>query len=127
MHLVAALNVSNDYLVAVDGRTNTRDSSIDAVVIGDFVRPDEFAAVLLDREQVAGPVGEVNGVTVHCRSGRDIAPRCEHPLRGQTFDIGRTDGVLIGLAPSIAQILSGYWPLARFGLRRLALRGQPGH
>src|SRR5882757_8609342 len=102
MYLVAALNVSNDYLVPIHGRTNTRDSPIDTVVIGDLVRPDQFAAVLLDGEEIAGPVGEVNGVTVHRGSSRNIAPRCEHPLRGQAFDIGRTDGVLVGLVPSIA-------------------------
>src|SRR5712671_3412956 len=102
MYLVAAQNVPEDYLVPVHGRTNTRDSPIDTVVIGDLVRPDQFAAVLFDGEEIAGPVGEVDGVTVHCGSGRDIAPRCEHPLRGQTFDIGWADGVLSGLAPSIA-------------------------
>src|SRR5712671_94823 len=117
MYLVAAQNVPEDYLVPVHGRTNTRDSSIYAVVIGDLVRPDQFAAVLFDGEEIAGPVGEVDGVTVHCRSSGNIATGGEHPFRFQAFDIGRTDGVLSGLVPSIAQILSGYWPLARFGLR----------
>src|SRR5256886_8354577 len=68
-------------------------------------------------EEIAGPIGEVNGVSVHCGSSRNIATRCEHPFRFQLFDIGRADGVLSGLAPSIAQILSGYSPLARLGLR----------
>src|SRR6267154_1247198 len=102
MHLLAAQNVSNDYLVPVHSRTNTRDSPIDAVVIGDLVRPDQPAAVLLDCEEIAGPVGEVNGVSVHGRRGRNITTGCEYPFRFQLFDIGRTDGVLIGLAPSIA-------------------------
>ena len=81
------------------------------------MRPDEPAAVLLDCEEIAGPIGEVNGVSVHSGSSRNIATRCEHPFRFQLFDIGRADGVLSGLAPSIAQILSGYSPLARLGLR----------
>src|SRR6266852_6699586 len=117
MHFVAAQNVSNDYLVPVHGRTNTRDSPIDAVVLGNLVRPDEAAAVLLDCEEIAGPIGEVNGVTVHCWSSRNVATRCEHPFGFQLFDIGRTDRVLSGLAPSVVEILSGYSPLARSGLK----------
>jgi len=58
MHLVAAQNVSNDYLVPVHGRTNTGDSPIDAVVLGDLVRPDEAAAVLVDGEETATPIGK---------------------------------------------------------------------
>src|SRR6266404_5837303 len=114
VHLLAAQNVSNDYLVPVHSRTNTRDSPVDAVVIGDFVRPDQPAAVLLDCEEIAGPIGEVNGVTVHCWSSRNVASRREHPFRFQLFDIGRADGVLSWLAPSVVEILSGYSPLARF-------------
>src|SRR5882757_6686241 len=81
MHLVAAQNVSNDYLVPVHDRANTRDSPVDTVVIGDFVRPDQPAAVLLDCEEIAGPIGEVNGITVHGWSSRNVATRCEHPFR----------------------------------------------
>src|SRR5258705_12319602 len=99
--LVAAHNVSKDSLVPVHSRTNTRDSPVDTVVIGDFVRPDQPAAVLLDCEEIAGPNGEVNGVTVHGWSSRNVASRCEHPFGFQLFDIGRADGVLSGLAPSI--------------------------
>src|SRR6266853_2786220 len=101
MHLVAAQNVSNDYLVPVHGRTNTGDSPIDAVVLGDLVRPNEPTAVLLDCEETATPIGEVNGVTIDRGSSRNITTGCEHPFRFQLFDIGRTDGVLSGLAPSI--------------------------
>ncbi len=101
MHLVTAQNVANNYLVSVHGRTNARNGPIDAVVLGDLVRPDEATAVLPDCEEIAAPIGEVNSVTVHCRSSRNITARCEHPFRFQLFDIGRTDGVLGGLAPSI--------------------------
>src|SRR6267378_5266033 len=101
MHLLAAQNVSNDYVVPVHGRTNTRNSPGDAVVIGDFVRPDQPAAVLLDCEETATPIGEVNGVTIDRGSSRNITTGCEHPFRFQLVDIGRTDGVLGGLAPSI--------------------------
>jgi len=54
------------------------------------VRPDEVTAVLLDREEIAGPIGEINCVTIHGRSCRDIASRCEDPLWGETVDVGRT-------------------------------------
>jgi hypothetical protein len=39
------------------------------------VRSDEAAAVLLDCEEIAGPIGEVNGVTVHCWGSRNVATR----------------------------------------------------
>src|SRR4029077_14480925 len=116
VRLLAIQNVSDDYLVPIDGWANPRDSSIDAVVIGDLVRPDKPAAVLLDREEIATPIRKKNCVTVHGRSCRNIPARCEHPFRGQTFHVGRTDGVLSRLAPGVAQILSGYSPLARPGL-----------
>src|SRR5260370_41098930 len=111
MHLVAAQNVSNDYLVPVHSRTNTRDSPVDAVVIGDLVRPDQPAVVLLDCEEIAGPIGEVNGVTVHYWSSRNVATRSEHPFRCQLFDNSRADVELSGLAPSVVDVRACYSPL----------------
>src|SRR5216684_7389137 len=122
VHLLAIQNVSNDYLVPIHGRANTGDSSIDAVVIGDLARPDKPAAVLLDCEKIAAPIWEIDCVTVHGRICRNIPTRCEHPFRGETLDVGRTDGVLSRLAPSVTQILSGYSPLARSGHIGLTLR-----
>src|SRR6266446_8077687 len=101
VNLVAAQNVANDYLVPVDGGANTRNSAFDAVVIGDLVRPDEPTAVLLNCEEIATPIGEVNGVTIDRGSSRNITTGCEHPFRFQLFDIGWADGVLGGLAPGI--------------------------
>jgi len=101
MHLLGIQNVSNDYVVCIHGRANASDRSFDAIVFGDLVRPDEVTAVLLDREEIAGPIGEVNCVTIHGRSCRDIAPRCEHPFGFQFFYIGWANGVFGGLAPSI--------------------------
>src|SRR5258708_15821745 len=102
MPLISIQNVSNNYLVSIHGRANTRDSSIDAVVVGNLVRPDKPAAVLLDCEQIATPIREVNCVTVHGRSCRNIPTRCEHPFRGETLDVGRIYGVLSRLAPTVA-------------------------
>src|SRR5882762_7083900 len=102
VHLLAIQNVSNDYLVPIYGRANTGDSSIDAVVGGNLVRPDQPTAVLLDCEEIATPIREVNRVTVHRRSSRNIATRCEHPFRGKTVNVGRADGVLCRLVPTVA-------------------------
>src|SRR5882724_1639984 len=107
VHLLGIQNVSNDYLVPFHSRANTRDSSFDAVVVGYLVRPDKPTAVLLDCEEIAAPIGEVNCVAIHGRSSRHIPTRCEHPFRAQTLDVGRTDGVLGWLAPTVAQVLSG--------------------
>ncbi len=101
MNLLGIRGVSNNYLVPIHGRANTRDSSIDAVVIGDLVRPDEPPAVLLDCEKIATPIREVNCVTIHGRSSRNIATRGEHPFRAQALDVGRTDGVLSWLVPTV--------------------------
>jgi hypothetical protein len=73
------------------GRTNTRDRSFDAVVFGDPVRPNETATVLLDGVEIAAPVGEINCVTIHGRSGRNIVAGCKHPFRAQTVDVGGSD------------------------------------
>src|SRR5258708_11224098 len=102
MPLLAIQNVSNNYLVSIHGRANTRDSSIDAVVVGNLVRPDKPAAVLLDCEKIAAPIGEVNCVAIHGRSSRHIPTRCEHPFRSQTLDVRRTNEVLACLTPTAA-------------------------
>ena len=73
------------------GRTNARESSGDAVVFGDFARPNESSAVLLDCEEIATPIGKVNCVTGDGRSGGNIATGCENPFWCQTLDVGQTD------------------------------------
>jgi hypothetical protein len=45
VHLLGIQDVFNDYVVCIHGRAN-RDSAFDAIVLGDFVRPDEVTAVL---------------------------------------------------------------------------------
>src|SRR3984893_3314743 len=100
----------------IHGGANARDSSGDAIVVGDFVRPDEMATVLFDCEEIAGPIGEVDSVPSHGRSSRNIAARCERPFWCQSFDVSRTDGMLCCRVPSVVQILSGDSPLARPGL-----------
>src|SRR5260370_37989138 len=102
VNLISARNVSNDYLVPIHGRANTRDSSVNSIVIGDLVRPDKPAAILLDCEKISAPIGEVNRVTIHGRGSRNIATRGEHPFRRETLDVGRADRVLSRLAPGVA-------------------------
>src|SRR5437899_47751 len=97
----------------IHGRTDTRDSSGDAIVLGDLVRPDQMAAVLFDCEQIAAPIGEVNCITTHRGSGRNISTGCKHPFWFQALDVGRTDRMLCRLAPGIVEILSSDSPLAR--------------
>ena len=58
--------------------------------LGDFVRPDESASILLDSEEVAAPIGEVNRVTIHGRSGRKSAPAVNTHFVFR-FHICRTD------------------------------------
>ncbi len=72
-------------------RTNTRNSTGDAVVVGDLVRPDETATVLINGEEVAGPIWEVDCVTGDGRSGRNIATSCEDPFGFQALDVAGTD------------------------------------
>src|SRR4051812_40845551 len=81
VRLIGTENVTNKYLVANHCGTDTRDSSIDAVVLGDLVRPDQPAAILLYGEEITAPVGKVNRVTIHGRSGRNISASCENPFR----------------------------------------------
>ena len=80
VNLFGIENVPNDYLVTIHRGTDTRDRSVDSVVLGDLVRPDELATVLLDGKEVAAPIGEINCVTIYGRSGRDIATGCEDPF-----------------------------------------------
>src|SRR5207253_11048061 len=96
----------------IHGRTDTRDSSGDAIVLGDLVRPDQMAAVLFDCEQIDAQIGEVNCITTHRRSGRNISTRCKHPTWFQALDVSRTDCMLCRLAPVILDILSSDSPLA---------------
>ena len=91
MHLIGTENVTNNYLVANHRGTDTRDSSVDAVVLGDLVRPDETAAILLDGEEISAPVGKVNGVTIHGRSSGNIPAGCEYPFGFQALDVGRAN------------------------------------
>ena len=91
VHLIGTENVTNNYLVANQRGTDTRDSSVDAVVLGDLVRPDETAAILLDGEEIAAPVGKVNGVTIHGRSSGNIPAGCEYPFGFQALDVGRAN------------------------------------
>jgi hypothetical protein len=74
-------NVSNDYLIVIYCGTDTRNSSGNAIVIGDLVRPDETAALLLDGEEIATPIGKVDCVTIHGGSGRNVTTRGEYPFR----------------------------------------------
>src|SRR4029077_2083883 len=120
-------NVSNDYLIRIDCGTDTRNSSDNAIVIRDLVRPNETAGLLLDGEEIATPIGEVNGVTIHGWSGRNVTTRGEYPLRCQTLDVGGGNGMLCRLAPGVVQILSRDSPLARAGQICLALRAYPRH
>src|SRR6266436_1093988 len=99
----------------IHGRTNPRDSSGDAIIVGDLVRPDKVATVLLDGEKIAAPIGEVNGITIHCGSGRNISTSREYPFWIQARDVAGTDCMFGRLAPCVAQILSSYWPLANTG------------
>ena len=91
VNLFGIENVPNNYLVTIHGRTHTRDSSFDAVVLGDLVRPDETAAILLDGEEISAPVGKVNGVTIHGRSSGNIPAGCEYPFGFQALDVGRAN------------------------------------
>src|ERR1700688_1040938 len=100
----------------IHGGTNTRNRCADTVVIGDLVRPDETATVLLDRVEIAAPIGEVNRITIHDRSSGNIVAGCKHPFWVQTVDVGGSDRVLCRLAAAVVQILSHYSPLARSGL-----------
>jgi len=50
MDPIGAENVSDDDLIAIQGRADTRDGAGDAIVLGDLVRPDETASLLFDRE-----------------------------------------------------------------------------
>src|SRR3984893_7083453 len=84
-------NVSDNQLVVIYRRTNTRNSTGNAVVVGDLVRPDETATVLINGEQVAGPIGEVDCVTGHGRSGRNISTGSEYPFWFQALDVVGTD------------------------------------
>src|SRR6266576_2658785 len=43
------------------------------------------------REEIAAPIGEINCVTRHGRSGRNITTRWEHPFWAQAVDVGRAD------------------------------------
>src|SRR2546422_1397434 len=122
--LIRAEDVADDHLVAVERRAHARDGACDAVVLGDLVRPDETAALLLHGEEVAGPIGEVDRVTVDGRSGRDIAARRERPLRTQRLDVAGADEVLRRLVAAVAQVLSGDSPLAGFRVGRGSLRAR---
>src|ERR1700679_1208529 len=106
----------------IRGRTNARYRSGNAIVIGDFVRPDETSAVLRDCEEIAARIGEVDCVTIHSRSSRNITTSCEHPFLFQAIDVDRTNCMLCRLAPGVIQVLSGYRPLAKSGHIGLALR-----
>src|SRR5260370_22395246 len=97
----------------IHGRTNTRDRCVDTVVIGNLVRPDETATVLLDGVEIAAPIGEINCVAIHGRSSRNIVTSCEYPPWIQSADVGWSDRVLCRLAAAGVQILSHYSPLAR--------------
>src|SRR6478752_137839 len=81
VRLIGTENVTNNYQVANHRGTYARDSSVDAVVLGDLVRPDETAAIFLDGEEIPAPVGKVNCLTIDGRSGRNIAAGCEYPFR----------------------------------------------
>src|SRR5260370_39987754 len=100
----------------IHGGANARDSSGDAIVVGDSVRADEMATVLFDCEEIASPIGEVDSVTSHGRRSRNIAAGCEHPFWCQWFDVIRTDGMLCCRVPGFVQIVSCASPLARPGL-----------
>jgi hypothetical protein len=97
----------------IHGGTNTRDRCADTVVIGDLVRPDETATVLLDGIEIAVPIGEVNRITIHGRSSRNIVAGCKNPFWVEAVDVGGSDRVLCRLAPAVVQILSNHSPLAR--------------
>src|ERR1700731_5044640 len=99
----------------VHGGTNTRDRCADTVVIGDLVRPDEAATVFLDRVEITAPIGEVNRITIHGRSSRNIVAGCKHPFWVQAVDVGGSDRVLCRLGGAVVQILSHYSPLASWG------------
>jgi hypothetical protein len=91
VRLVGIENVSDNYLVIIHRRADTRQSSLDAIVLGDLMRPDETPTVPLDREKIAAPIGKVDCVTIHRRSSGNIATRGEHPFGAQAVDVGRTN------------------------------------
>src|SRR3981081_2040258 len=99
----------------IHGGTKTRDRCVDTV-IGDLVRPDETATVLLDGVEIPAPIREVNCITIHGRSSTNIVAGCKHPFWVQALHVGRTDRVLCRLAPVVVQILAHDSPLARSGL-----------
>jgi hypothetical protein len=86
-----AENVANDYLIVIHQRTHARDRSIDPIVFGDLMRPEELAAVFFYGEKIAGPIGEVNCFLIHGRSSGNIATGCERPFWTQVLYIGRID------------------------------------
>ncbi len=102
VHSGGAEDVADDHVIAMDCGTDARDGSWNTVVLGDLVRPDETAALLLDGEQVAAPIGEIDGVTIHRRSGGDVALRRERPARTEPLDVAGADVVLRRLAPAVA-------------------------
>src|ERR1700730_331263 len=101
--------VPNNQLIILDihRRTNTRERSVDAVVIRDLVRPDEAPTLLVHGVEIAAPIREVDRVTNDGRSSRNIVSSCKHPFWAQILDVGRTDGVLCWLAPAVVEILTG--------------------
>src|SRR5207302_8954862 len=87
VHLTGTENVANNYLATIHCRTNTRNGSVDAVVLGDLMRPDKTAAVLINGEKIAAPVRKVNCVTVHVRGSGNIPSGCEYPCGFQALDL----------------------------------------
>src|SRR5258707_11708387 len=80
VNLIGTLNVPDNHLVAVHRGADARDRSLNAVVIGDLVRPDQPAALFLDCEKTSTPIGKVNRVSVHRRRSGNIGARREHPF-----------------------------------------------
>src|SRR6266478_4651325 len=108
VNFVGTLDVPDNHLVAIYGRTHARDRSLNAVVIGDLVRPDQPTALFLHSIKIASPIGKVNRVSVHRRRSGNIAARREHPFLGESIDVGRTDSVLFRLAPTVTTILHSH-------------------
>jgi hypothetical protein len=78
-------------MIVINCRTNPRDSSRDAIIVGDLVRPDKMATILLGCEQIAGPVGEVSGIIVNGRISRNISTGREYQFWFQALDVAGTD------------------------------------
>jgi hypothetical protein len=79
-----------------------RYGSHDAIVLADFVRPDEISSLLFNCKEIASPIGETNCVTSHGRRGRNITTSCDHPFWAQVVDVGRTDFMFCRLTPGVA-------------------------